>query len=259
MASFFNFGARYSKPGPGVSKSEPQKHRIFLFLELYFRKFWKLIQVNMLYFLFCIPIVTIGPATAAFTYIMRNYAREEHAFIWSDFIEQFKKNFKQSFIVSLIDIPVYGLMIFNFWFYSQHLNDNILFGIAFGLFITIAVLYTFAKFYIYQLIVTFDLKLKDIYKDCFIMAIVGLLRNFLLFVVIALVVFLLYLFPIFVVFVPFLTLSFLGFLINFTTYPLIKKLLIDPQEAPQEVANKDDDIIMRDNRIIPGSVEDILK
>lgn len=230
----FGFG-NYDKPGPGVEKDAPQKHRFFLFWEVYFRKFWKLCQMNMLYFLFCIPIVTIGPATAGFTYVMRNFAREEHAFLWSDFFEQFKKNFKQSFIVSLIDIPLIVLVYVNYQFYTQMWSKGLLFQIAFGLFVAAALVYIFSKFYVYQLIVTFDMKLRHIYKDCFIFAIVGLWRNILLLLVIAAIWFLIWLFPIAIILVPFLPLSFCGFLINFTTGPLIKKYMIDlPSQAKEE-------------------------
>ena len=38
--SIFN---RYLKEGPGVEKDAPQKHRFFLFFELFGRKFTKLI------------------------------------------------------------------------------------------------------------------------------------------------------------------------------------------------------------------------
>ena len=51
ISNMFN----YSKPGPGVEKEEQQKRRFFLFFELFFRKFWKLIQLNLLYLLFWIP------------------------------------------------------------------------------------------------------------------------------------------------------------------------------------------------------------
>ena len=100
------FNKNYDKPGKGVSKNAPQKRRFFLFWELIGRKFGKIIQVNLLFILFSIPIVTIGPASAAYTYILRNFAREDHAFIWWDFIDTFKKNFKQSFVAGIIDILI---------------------------------------------------------------------------------------------------------------------------------------------------------
>ncbi len=53
------FSFNYSKPGPGVDKDAPQKKGIFRYFEIFFRKFWKLLQVNMLYFLTSIPLLLI--------------------------------------------------------------------------------------------------------------------------------------------------------------------------------------------------------
>ena len=54
MAGFLGFG-NFQKPGKGVKKNEPEKKRFFQFFELFFRKLTKLIQLNLLYLLFCIP------------------------------------------------------------------------------------------------------------------------------------------------------------------------------------------------------------
>ena len=51
-----------------------------------------------------VTIFGMGPATAGITYIMRNFAREEHAWIWSDFKDTFKSNFKQATAVYLINL-----------------------------------------------------------------------------------------------------------------------------------------------------------
>lgn len=53
------FSFNYNKPGPGVDKDAPQKKGIFRYFEIFFRKFWKLLQVNMLYFLCSIPMIVI--------------------------------------------------------------------------------------------------------------------------------------------------------------------------------------------------------
>ena len=107
----------YAKEGPGVKKDEPQKKRFFYFFELYFRKFGKLITLSLLYSLFIlpifivthfvllgntfacifylIPILTVGPATAGATYVLRNFAREEPTFLAGDFFEAFRSNYKR--------------------------------------------------------------------------------------------------------------------------------------------------------------------
>lgn len=53
------FNSNYSKPGPGVYKDTPKKKGLSLFYELFFRKFWKLIQLNLLYILTLIPTFAI--------------------------------------------------------------------------------------------------------------------------------------------------------------------------------------------------------
>ena len=95
----------YMREGKGVQKDQ-YTPRFILFFQIYFRKFWNLILINLLFVVSCIPIVTIGPATAGVTKLLRNYAREEHAFIWGDFIETAKKNFKQAFLYATLDFVV---------------------------------------------------------------------------------------------------------------------------------------------------------
>ena len=51
----------------GVLKTPHEKKGFFKFWEVYGRHMWKLLEVNLLYLLFCLPVVTIGPATAAMT------------------------------------------------------------------------------------------------------------------------------------------------------------------------------------------------
>lgn len=49
----------YLKPGPGIDKDAPKKKGIFLFLELFKRKFFKIIQANMLFFAVSIPFIVL--------------------------------------------------------------------------------------------------------------------------------------------------------------------------------------------------------
>lgn len=53
------FNTDYSKPGAGVSKNAPKKKGLALFYELFFRKFWKLMQLNLLYILTLIPTFAV--------------------------------------------------------------------------------------------------------------------------------------------------------------------------------------------------------
>ncbi|MDR3552371.1 MAG: YesL family protein [Clostridia bacterium] len=244
MAGFFGI-FDYSKPGPGVSKDAPQKHRFFLFFEIFFRKFWNLVSINLLYFVFCIPIVTIGPATAGFTCIVRNFAREEHAFIWMDFWDTFKKNWKQSLAVSIINAVLDFVLVESLYFWHGQYLKSLYMIVPFALCASFAVIFLFMHYYLYVLIITFRLNLKQIYKNAFLFAFLGLLRNILITVILGVLTYALVLFwrISVIIVVPIIALSFGGLLINFNTWPLIKKYMVDPynEKHPEEALTTDDD------------------
>lgn len=223
------FNSNYNKPGPGVEKDAPKKKGLFLYAELFFRKFWKLIQANMLYFLTSIPMFVIiyflifplqqmqissegldaetaqlviyattlficamitsfwgsGPASAAFAYILRCFTREEHSWILSDFKDKFKENFKKGIIVSIIDIIVLIVSYVAITFYgSNAANDAYGMGIVWSVLQTIVcmvvIFYTFMHFYMYQLMVTFESTMRQLYRNAAIFAIACLPMNILL-------------------------------------------------------------------------------
>ncbi len=233
MSNFFGL-FNYNKEGPGISKDQPQKKRFFLFFDIYFRRFWKLVTLNLLYLACCIPIVTIGAATAGFTYVIRNYAREDHCFLVSDFFGTIKKNWKMATVVNLINIVFSFLFIFSFLFYLDF--DNVIFStIATSVMVLVGIIFISMQYYIYLLLITFKLTFRQLYKNSFLFAIIGLWRNILvsiLLLLLSLVIFLFY--PISLFLVLFIYLSTCGFAIMFIIYPNVKKYMIDP------IVNKDE-------------------
>ena len=118
----------------------------------------------MLYLLFCLPIVTIGPATAAFTYILRNYSREDHAFLFSDFIDIFKKNWKQSSIFWFLNLFCVIALFIAIPTYFVNAMENGIYYIPFLFCSFGALLLLFMNYYAYVMIVTFKLNLKQIIR-----------------------------------------------------------------------------------------------
>lgn len=246
----------YSKPGPGVRKDEPQKHSFFLFFELYFRKFWKLCEINMLYFVCCIPffipfflvagflsnypvfiylslipVLGVFPITAGLTYILRNFARQEHAFLWMDFRDTIKSNWKQSLIVGAIDVAVYFLIIFAMRFYYIQFQSNSLFAVPFALCFIFTVIFTFMQYYLFVMLITFDLNIKQLLKNAFIFSFAGLGHNIVITFFCGLLVFVMWLFwPYSLILVPFIAISTFGFIITFNVWPVIKKYMIPEKD-----------------------------
>ncbi len=218
----------YMKEGKGVGKEE-KTPRFLLFFQIFFRKFWNLVMLNMLYVLFCIPIVTIGPATAGMTKILRNYAREEHAFVWGDFIETFKKNFKQSFLFSLLDLFVLTFLTLDL-LSIQNVTNQVLSTVSMAAILFSLTIWIFMRYYIYTMMITFRLTFRQLLKNAFIFCWAGFFRNLFLTAIIALIT-LLAVWYLGIIYLGFFLLiiyfSLCGFLINFMTYPLIKKHMID--------------------------------
>ena len=77
MGLFYN----NNEAGSGVAKRGRQKKPFFRFWEMFANKFWTFFKINLIYVLFCLPIVTFGPATAAMTALMRNIYLERPQFV----------------------------------------------------------------------------------------------------------------------------------------------------------------------------------
>lgn len=256
MAGFFGLFDS-TKPGPGVSKNEPKKKRFFLFWELYFRKFFKLIIANLLYAVVSLPVVTQGLAQAGLTFVTRNYAREKHVFLPSDFFDTIKKNWKQALVTGVLELIISACLIFDIVYSWDWMNAQESVGIvpvllfAFAFFML--VVFCYARFYLYLQMITFKLSLKQIWKNSFLLAVAGFKENLIISVTlvaiyavagILLLNFFWYLLPPFVILYVLLFPAFRSFLIQFTIFPLIKKTIIDPyyEQHPDEDLDKRHDL-----------------
>lgn len=112
----------------------------------------------------CIPIVTIGPAIAGMTYVLRNFATEKPVFLVSDFFDAFKSNWKQSFALSVIFGVVSVVSGLSFFWYFANSAGSWLMLIPLGLCILLCLVLLFMQFYVYLMAVTVELKLKYIIK-----------------------------------------------------------------------------------------------
>lgn len=275
----------YSKPGPGVSKDAPEKNRFFLFFELFARKFFKLLKLNLMYVASLIPllfglylsidinpeiikdvanitkmplfiptgdiigliciIVSVfitGPSTAGFTYVIRNFQREEHAWVFSDYIEHFKKNYKQGVAMSIIDIVAYYMLYVAFSFYAFSPTPQIatIAPILTAIISLIIITFLFMHYYIYTMMVTFDLKFKDILKNAFLFSYAKLPLNIFITIILgALILLSIYFTGFGILAYIFIGFSLYGYIIIFSVYPSIDKLMISPFEPENDDIERD--------------------
>ena len=238
-----------AKPGPGVSKNAPKKKRFFLFWELYFRKFFKLIQANLLYVLWSLPLVTVGLAEVGLTYITRNYAREKHAFLWGDFVDTVKKNWRQALPVGLLNAVFQLVLLFDVYFYINLETKSTVTQVlmcAFSMLLFLVI--TFMRYYIPLMTITFKLSWKQLYKNALIFSFVAIFQNLLITAVLAIFYILTVasvlslaqgaFFPIAIMLAVYLLFfpAFRSFLIQFCIFPKVEKLMIEPyyRDHPNE-------------------------
>ncbi|MGN1113802.1 MAG: YesL family protein [Oscillospiraceae bacterium] len=251
------FKKNYDEPGMGIPKAPMEKKGFFKFFEIYGVRFWRLIELNLIFILACIPIVTFGPAVAGMTKVARNYSQERNAFIWSDFWKAFKSNFKQAFVMGIIDLIFIAAIFVGFPVYQSLAKENSIMYIPLVLFISISLLFIMMHYYIYLMIVSANLKLTQILKNAFFLVSLGFKSTmFTLLAWIAVFAVLILFYPYTIFIMPFLPFSFLSFVTSFNCYPVIRKFVIQPyydklgQDNPEFDYLKlkdDEEVIFEDN------------
>lgn len=247
------FGKNYDTPGKGVSKNEPQKRGFFRFFELYVRNFWKLISAQLWCVLLSLPLVTIGLGQVGMAYVCRMAARDRHSFATSDFFDAIKKNWKKALPLGIINLLILGVLAANFYVLIISWKNNMIGKVfaavvfAAGMFFFTA--FSFAKFYQYTLMITFDFKFKTLFKNSWLFATLGIKHNAIIGIVLSIVYIAMFwaftinptiAVPIIIMVSMFWFPSFRMFLIQFNVFPEVKKYIIDPyyKEHPDEDIEK---------------------
>lgn len=251
------FFGNYDTPGRGVLKTPHEKRPFFKFWEVYFRHMWHLMGLNLLYFLFTAPLIAalmgvsftgdmkwlllvvisgiMGPATAAMTRVVRNYSQERPTFMLHDFRKAFKLNLKQGLIMGYIDSIAIVSFIIGVPMYSKMAQENSIMYVPYVLCLSCMLVFFMMHFYIYQMMCSTTLTMKQILRNSLFLVSIGLKKtiytllaslfviafNYILLILpstIALAMTLLMFFPY----------TFLTFVACFNCYPVIRKYVIQP-------------------------------
>ena len=235
-----------NRDGKGVDEEEDRTPNLKFFFKLFFRKFSKLIQLNLLMIFQVLPILAIvlmyiyGDKTPTATdvsfaplygissitnsvgtlptldvistqmglpvfapalnitmivlaialiitwgwqnvgaaYVVRGLYRGEPVFVWSDFFYGIKRNFKQGFFMGLIDAIIMIVLAVDFVYFFTRGGTFALDFMYFVIFALVLV-YMVMRFYIYLMLITFDLKISKIIKNALIFTVLGVKRNLL--------------------------------------------------------------------------------
>lgn len=125
----------------------------------------------VMWFAGLIPCILItGPSSAGSAYLMRNWARDQHAFLFSDFKDAFKSNWKQALGVSamtcILPIVVYTAMMY----YSQMANSNALMFVPMVVVLSVTLMWVLMLPLLYAMMIGYELSFKTLLKNAFLMA-----------------------------------------------------------------------------------------
>lgn len=125
--------------------------------------------------LMLIPCIAItGPFTAGVSYVTRNWARDEHSFIWSDFKDAVKENWKQALGISVIT-SVIPFVLFICWrFYGQMAATNVLFIVPQILTVIIALVWCLGLVFFYPVLISYKLNFGGVLRNGILLAIARL-------------------------------------------------------------------------------------
>jgi len=111
----------------------------------------------------CIAIT--GPFNAGATYVLRNWARDEHSFVWSDYWEAVKNNWKQGLVISCISGVLPVIVYVAAHFYSSQLGMTVFSMVPIALVMLVLVIWTLSEMLMFPMLITYDLKLKDVIRN----------------------------------------------------------------------------------------------
>jgi len=69
-------------------------------------RLWSAVILNLLWLVCCLPVVTIGPATAACYETTRKRLLGADGYLFRTFFDTFRVNFRQTFVIGLLGLPL---------------------------------------------------------------------------------------------------------------------------------------------------------
>lgn len=238
-----------NRPGPGVPKDAPKKKGLALFFEILWREFWTLLKLNMLFIVFCIPVITIPASITAMSKITLTMMRDKNHFLFRDFFGCFKKEFFKSLGAGAIIFVVLLLSVFGVWFYSnlESLGWLRMIPAAIGVFCVIII--SLMGNYVFAQIAYLEIPFGKMFKNAFYLVFVCIKRNLIVLLINAPLLvlgigMLPYSLPAFVMII----FSLSNFIAMFHAYPAMDKYLAKQEEKPNEFSQADEFINWQEER-----------
>jgi uncharacterized membrane protein YesL len=116
----------------------------------YANRFADLMGLNLLTFIFCLPVITAGASLTAMHRVLLAIYRDEESYITKSFWKSFKENFKQSTIIWLIYLGLITFAVTDFiLIYKGGIQIHAFFKYALG-FVALLIVFSFMWVFVLQ-------------------------------------------------------------------------------------------------------------
>ena len=127
------------------------------------------------YLLGMVPCLSLaGVGTPGLMYVLRNWARDQHAFTFSDFKDAVKGNWKQALVVGLINGASLLVSYVAIDYYGQMSAQSFLWVVPQMLVIMMLAMWWMINMLIFNMMVTYDMTLKVLIRNCALIALARL-------------------------------------------------------------------------------------
>ena len=123
------------------------------------------VYLNILWFICCIPVITIGASTTALFYVTLKISKNEEGSITKAFFHSFKENLRQGTVIWLI-LLAFGIILGIDGYVLYHMRfENVFWTLCTAVFCVAAAAYAIILFYIFPLLARFDNTIGAMFKN----------------------------------------------------------------------------------------------
>ena len=181
--------------------------------------------------------ITWGWQNVGAAYVLRGLFRGDPMFVFSDYFHAIRRNLKQGFFLGLIDFICSAVLIADFIFFYYRTGSSFGNDLMYFMIFALILIYMVMRFYLYQLLITFDSTVFKVIKNSLIFAVLGVKRNVMAILGILMLLalhafFIIWLVPMGIsipLVLPFVyILALLAFISVYAAYPIIDRYMIAP-------------------------------
>lgn len=140
-------------------------------------KFWSFMTkitdvfcIAILWFLTSIPIITMGAATTSLYQFTLKQTDDEEGYVWKSFWKAFRKNFLPATIIWIAVLAAGAFLAVDVWACLNVTMPSAIRILCFALLLCLALVYVLTALYVFPILSRFDLPVKKIIANGFVMA-----------------------------------------------------------------------------------------